>query len=188
VEPSRRPGFAVWITGLPGSGKSTIAAEVKAQLCARGADIAVLESDALRAILTPQPHYSEEERDHFYRQMVYIGLLLIEHGVPVIFDATANLRIYRVRARKQIHRFLEVYVDCPLSTCMERDPKGIYRQAREGAAGSVPGLQAPYEPPETPDLIVKGDRETAEAAAGRLIALLADKDYISPPSTNYCAK
>lgn len=162
---SRRSAFAIWITGLPASGKSTIAAAVKSQLAARGVDIAVLESDALRAILTPHPNYSEEERDQFYRQMVYIGMLLIEHGVPVLFDATANLRIYRARARKQIPQFLEIYVECPLATCMDRDPKGIYRQALEGGAAKVPGLQTPYEPPETPDLVLHCDEEAPEAAA-----------------------
>ena len=113
----------------------------------RGVDVAVLESDALRQIFTPHPHYDEQERATFYRQLVYVGTLLTRHGVPVIFDATANRRTYRDGARQQIPRFLEVYVDCPLETCMSRDPKGIYRKAREGAANTVPGLQAAYEPP-----------------------------------------
>jgi adenylylsulfate kinase len=181
VKTSRRPAFAVWITGLPASGKSTIASAVRAQLTARGVDIAVLESDALRAILTPHPNYSEEERDQFYRQMIYIGMLLVEHGVPVIFDATANLRVYRARARNQIRHFLEVYVDCPLSTCMDRDPKGIYRQALEGSTATVPGLQEVYEKPETPDLVIDGKREAPEAAAARLIILLMDKGYCAIP-------
>ncbi len=181
METSLRAAFAVWITGLPASGKSTLAAALKSQLAARGVDIAVLESDALRAILTPHPNYSEEERDQFYRQMVYIGTLLIEHGVPVIFDATANLRVYRARARKQIHHFLEVHVDCPLSVCMDRDPKGIYREALRGNTATVPGLQEIYEKPETPDLVVAGDREAPEAAAGRLIELLTDRGYCAIP-------
>ncbi len=152
---------------------------MKTQLAARGVDVAVLESDALRGILTPRPSYSEEERDHFYRQMVYIGMLLVDHSVPVLFDATANLRTYRARARKQIPRFLEVHVDCPLATCMDRDPKGIYRQALEGGAAMVPGLQAQYEPPETPDLVVEGDQEAPEVAAARLVDLLVEKGWAS---------
>lgn len=133
---NNRPAFAVWITGLPASGKSTLAAAVKAQLAARGVDVAVLESDELRKIFTPEPHYDERERDAFYRQMVYIGVLLTSHGVTVLFDATANRRAYRQMARGQIPRFLEVYVDTPLETCLARDPKGIYRQARGGEAPS----------------------------------------------------
>jgi adenylylsulfate kinase len=178
VGASKQPSFALWITGLPASGKSTLAAALKSQLAERGIDVAVLESDGLRKILTPHPRYDEEERDTFYREMAYIGALLVEHGVPVIFDATANLRIYRSRAREQIRHFLEIYVDAPVSVCMARDPKGIYRQAQAGSTATVPGVQTVYEPPEAPDLIVHGDRESSEAAARRVVRLIAEKGYI----------
>ncbi|MBZ5699251.1 MAG: adenylyl-sulfate kinase [Acidobacteriia bacterium] len=171
-------GFAVWITGLPASGKSTIVASLTAQLAARGVDVAVLESDLLRQIFTPHPRYDEEERDNFYRQMAYVGILLTQHGVPVIFDATANRRIYRDRVRQQIAKFLEVYVDCPLTICISRDPKGIYRAARMGTANAVPGLQAVYEPPQEPDLVVRGDEEAPEVAAQRIVAKLVEKEYV----------
>jgi len=121
---------------------------LKAQLTGRGIDVAVLESDVLRRALTVRPHYDEQERETFYRQMVYIGKLLTQHGVPVIFDATANRRRYRNAAREQIRRFIEVYVECPLDICVARDPKGIYRKARAGESETVPGLQSAYEPPE----------------------------------------
>ncbi len=173
--------FAVWITGLPASGKSTVAAALIRQLADRGVDAAVLESDVLRQVFTHEPSYEDEERDAFYRQMVYVGVLLTQHGVPVIFDATANRRAYRDRARQQIPRFVEVYVDSPLAICIARDPKGIYRKAREGASRSVPGLQAAYEPPESPDLIVNGAQETPEAAAERVAAKLVEKGYIQRP-------
>jgi len=138
----------------------------------------VLESDALRRVLTPVPVYSEEERDAFYRAMAYVGALLVSHGVPVIFDATANHRLYRDRARQQIPRYLEIYVDCPLSICVERDPKGIYRKGQQGGSSTVPGLQASYEAPENPDLTVRGDRDLPEEAARRVIAILREKNYL----------
>ncbi len=173
-----KPAFAVWITGLPSSGKSTLSRALAAQLAARGVDVAVLESDALRRIFTPHPVYSEEERDLFYGAMAQIGRLLVDHGVPVIFDATANRRAYRDRARQWIPRLLEVYVECPLDECIRRDTKGIYKKGREGAASTVPGLQAVYEPPEQPDLVVKGNREAPEAAARRVIEKLIEKQYL----------
>jgi len=173
-----RESFAVWITGLPASGKSTIAAKLIAQLNARGVDVALLESDELRKIFTPHPRYDPEERDMFYRQMVYIGALLTHHGVPVIFDATANRRVYRDWARKQISKFVEVYVECPLATCIARDPKGIYRRAREGEAQTLPGLQAAYEAPEKPEVVLEGDREAPEDAARRVITKLEEMDCI----------
>lgn len=138
----------------------------------------MLESDALRRVMFDQPRYDPQERDAFYRLLAHIGALLTEHGVPVIFDATANLREYRDRARQQIPRFLEVYLECPLETCMARDPKGIYRQGREGAAANVPGLQAAYEPPEAPDVLVAGDAESPDAAAARIIAKMIEKAYL----------
>lgn len=168
----------MWITGLPASGKSTLAAAVAAELADRGIDVAVLESDVLRKVLTPHPRYDEEERETFFRQMVWIGALLVRQGIPVIFDATANRRRYRDPARQQIPRFLEVYVDSPLAVCMARDPKGIYRGGREGASSTVPGLQVAYEPPLSPDVVVHGDREMPEAAAERVAAMLAVRGFL----------
>lgn len=174
-----RNAFAVWVTGLPASGKSTLVGSLKAALADRGIDVAVLESDVLRQVLTPHPRYDEEEREEFYRQMVYIGTLLTQHGVPVIFDATANRRRYRDRARHQISRFLEVFVDSPLETCMKRDPKGIYARARTAGANTVPGLQSDYEPPGRPDVLVRGDREAPHAAAARVIEKLLNEGYLA---------
>ena len=168
--------FAVWITGLPASGKSTIAAALRAQLADRGVDIAVLESDVLRKVFGGDRPYSAEGRDAFYRQMIFVGSLLVEHGVPVIFDATANRRVYRERARREIDQFLEVYLDVPLATCIARDPKGIYRGAASGEATNGPGLQDSYEPPEVPDVIVDGENPGADAR--QIIEKLAAKGYI----------
>jgi adenylylsulfate kinase len=173
------PAFAVWITGLPASGKSTVTRSLAALLETRGVDVAILESDALRKIFTVHAQYDEEERKVFYNQMTWIGALLNSHGVPVIFDATANRRSYREQARQQIPRFVEVYVDCPLEVCMKRDPKGIYRQAQENPAGNVPGVDVPYEPPENPDIHIRGDREPPESGARRIIAELAERGYLA---------
>ena len=173
-----RPAFAVWLTGLPASGKSTLGRALKAQLAERGIDAALLESDALRRVLSDHPRYDEQERDAFYRLLAYIGTLLTAHGVPVIFDATANRREYRDRTRKQIAQFLEVYVECPIEVCMARDPKGIYRQAREGTAADVPGLQASYDPPQAPEILVHGGTDTPAAAAARIIDKLTEKGYL----------
>ncbi len=171
-------GFAVWITGLPASGKSTLAKALKNELESRGVSAAVLESDELRKILTPYPRYDSRERDIFYGAVAHIGKILTDHGVPVIIDATANRRAYRDRARRDIGRFLEVFVDCPLSVCMARDPKGIYRKGREGIASGVPGLQEVYEPPESPDVVVKGDEEPPTLAARRIVGRLVETGFL----------
>ena len=169
---SKSQAFGVWLTGLPASGKSTVAAELEQHIRKLGINVTVLESDVLRKMLPMAARYDDQDREYFYSSLAFIGRVLIDHGISVIFDATANRRSYRDRAREQIERFLEIYVECPLETCMRRDPKGIYRKAREGKATDVPGLQAVYEPPEHPDLVIHGDRDDPADAAQRIVALL----------------
>jgi adenylylsulfate kinase len=170
--------FAVWITGRPASGKSTITAAVASALAARNIDFEVIESDALRRAVTPHPTYTDEEREIFYSAMTVMGELLAKHGVAVIFDATAHRHAWREHARQRIARFAEVYVDCTEEICRARDPKGIYRKAREGLATSVPGVQVPYEVPARPEVIVQGDRMRPDEAAQRIIDHLIDQRWI----------
>ena len=110
-------------------------------------------------MFTAKPSYEEDERESFYNSVAFIGEMLTRHGLTVIFDATANRRRYRERARSRIPRYLEVHVDCPLEVCVERDPKGIYRSAMDGQSETVPGLQTAYEAPTDPDVVVYGDIE-----------------------------
>jgi len=174
-------GWAVWITGLPSSGKSTIARGLAEKLARMGIRVQVLESDELRRVLTPRPTYTEEERDWFYGVMAWIGWLLVKNGVNVIFDATANRRRYRERARELIgpDRFMEVYVKCPLEVCMERDRKGIYKLALEGRAKTVPGLQAPYEEPLNPDVVVDTSTMAPEECVETVLRALVERFRLS---------
>lgn len=165
--------FAIWLTGPPGAGKSTIADA----LFARGLEAARLESDVLRTVLMPKAGYSDEDRDVFYNAMLWVGSLLVGHGVSVVFDATAARRAWRDRARHVIERFLEVHVDCPKELLAARDPKGLYRQADEGHITALPGLQTPYEPPLIPDLVIRTDRESAEAAADRILLAIKSRGW-----------
>jgi adenylylsulfate kinase len=179
VKDEIRPAFAIWLTGLPASGKSTVTAALAGQLLQRGVQVTVLESDRLRAAFSDNPQYDERERELFYTSLAFIGRVLVEHGISVVFDATANRRVYRSRARDQIARFIEVFVDCPLEVCAQRDPKGIYRMAREGKAGHVPGAQTTYEPPESPDVVVYGDSEDSQKAASRIIEVLKVRGFLA---------
>jgi adenylylsulfate kinase len=167
--------FALWLTGLSGSGKSAIARQLAAGLHARGVDAAVLESDVLRTQVTPFPRYDEPERDFFYGALAALGGWVCDAGRPVIFDATANRRRYRDAARQAIARFAEVYVDTPLEVCRARDPKGLYRSERVTA---LPGAQAAYEPPLAPEVIVHGAGDTPAASADRVLAFLARRGWI----------
>jgi adenylylsulfate kinase len=170
-------GFAVWITGLPASGKSSITQELMNKLDALEVPVVVLESDKMRRILTPEPTYSEKEREQIYRAIVLIGELITKSGMNVIFDATANQRGYRDHARSVIRRFVEVYVDCPLEICMKRDPKGIYERAMSGTATTVPGVQSSYEPPLHPEVTLDG-QNPPEAGAKAIVNKLKSLLYI----------
>lgn len=171
------PAFAVWLTGLPASGKSTIAVALRDELKARGVHAARLESDALRALITPVPDYSPKERDIFYAALAVMAGLLAENGVPAIVDATAHLRRYRDFARGRIPRFCEVFVATPLASCLARDPKGIYARALAAGHSEVPGLHAPYETPLAPEVVIP-DGATATAGAGQIISWLQSQHWL----------
>jgi adenylylsulfate kinase len=171
----RQQSFAMWITGLPASGKSTIVSALKPQLEAMGFAVEVLESDEVRRVITPIATYSETERDLLYRALTFTGQRLVAHGVTVVFDATASRRIYRDFARSVIPRFIEIAVECPLTTCMERDRKGTYRKGQVGESLTVPGLQSPYEAPINPDLRIDTTTTSSNDAARQICDLVKVK-------------
>jgi adenylylsulfate kinase len=163
---------AIWITGLPASGKSTIVSALRPQLDALGLTVDVLESDEVRRLLTPQPTYSPEERDLFYRALAFAGQRLVEHGVTVVFDATASRQAYRDLARSMIPRFIEVAVECPVEVCIQRDRKGTYQKGLRGESSTVPGLHTPYESPANPELRIDTTKVSAQEAAKQIGAVV----------------
>ncbi len=150
-------GLVIWITGLPGSGKSTLADGIKE----RFPGFVILRMDEFRKIVTPEPVYSETERDIVYRSIVYTAKTLSTLDHCVIIDATGNMRKWRELARQLIPDFMEIYLRCPLPVCAEREvsrgdshgaPKNIYAKGKAG--WPVPGVQVPYEEPLSPELVL----------------------------------
>jgi adenylylsulfate kinase len=167
--------WVIWITGLPGSGKSTVALKVKDLM--PGAS--VLRMDDLRKTVTPEPTYSDEEREHVYRALVYSAKLLHDHGHDVIIDATGNRKAWRQLARELIPSYMEVYLKCPVGLCIEREktrtdthsaPKDIYEKGKAG--WPVPGMNVPYEEPERPELVINTEKESPEEAAEKIVKLI----------------
>lgn len=173
------PGFALWLTGLPASGKTSIARCLLDELREHGIHAVHIESDEFRKLLTPNPTYSPEERDWFYGVLVFFAEILTSNGLNVILDATANKRSYRLNAKKQMVRFMEVYVRCPVETCLKRDPKGIYSHGLKTPESRVPGLQETYEEPENPDLIVETETIQPNEAARMIYKKLALQNWIA---------
>jgi adenylylsulfate kinase len=167
-------GWCVWVTGLPGSGKSVVANALREELQRQNIEAQILSSDALRKAVTPEPTYTEEERDILYNALVLVAQHLTENGINVIIDATGNRRRYRQTARRKIRHFIEAYLKCPLEVCMEREakrgkrfqaPKDIYKRAAKGEAPTVPGIGAPYEEPIHPEVIVDSEKLSPEECA-----------------------
>ena len=173
-----KTGWCVWITGLPGSGKSTVSRALLQLLEKDGIHAQLLSSDALREVMTPKPSYSLKERDSVYAMLVYIAELLTQNGVNVVIDATGNLRRYRNNARERISSFAEVYLECPLKTCIKREarrtgtyhaPRRIYERAGQGKAPTVPGVGQPYEPPSNPEITLDTTKYSPFESARKIL-------------------
>ena len=179
--------FAVWFTGLPGSGKTAVASRTSSILEKKGIKVKILQLDEIRRVLTPDPKYTDEERDIVYASLAYMAKLLTESGVNVFIDATGNRRKYRDNARNIIPQFAEVFIRCSLEVCMEREarrkaafsPKGIYKKSAQSGA-NVPGVNVPYEEPLLPEIVIDSDRmkpeESAKKVADAIISLFGERN------------
>lgn len=151
-------GTVVWITGLPSSGKSTLAASIHDRLVASATPACILDGDAVRGALVPALGYSASDRDAFYETLARLAALLAAQGLVVLVPATASRAAFRERARALSGHFLEVFVDVDPRECARRDAKGLYAAA-EGGLPDVPGRDEPFEPPSRPDVVARGGRD-----------------------------
>jgi adenylylsulfate kinase len=167
-------GVVVWFTGLPASGKSTLAERVRARL---GRPTLILDSDVMRGVLEADG-YAPDDRDRFYRELAEIAAMLARQGLVVLVAATAQRRAYRAVARRLAPRFVEVWVRTPASACARQDVKGLYARAAAGQI-ALPGVAVPYEPPLAPDVTAGGGLDDAAAAA--IAALIEARHAGEPP-------
>jgi len=170
--------FALWLTGLPASGKTTLANLLAEELNRRDLRVQVLDSDKMRKVLTPEPTYSAKERGWFYEVLAFTGKLLVGNGVNTLIAATAHRLDYRQRAREYLPRYIEVYVRCSIDTCMERDQKGIYKKALSSRDMHVPGVQELYEEPAAPALIVDTEEISPLQGVQKILDRLDDFGHL----------
>jgi adenylylsulfate kinase len=144
----------IWITGRPASGKSTLARALADEFAARSICASVVDSDEVRAAITPKPRYTPKERELVYRAVAYLAARLAREGIVAIVAATSHRAEYRRWARAICPSFFLVYARCSLEVCEGRDPKGLYQRARADEQTTLPGVGVPYEEPADADRVV----------------------------------
>ncbi|MHA1594170.1 MAG: adenylyl-sulfate kinase [Candidatus Baldrarchaeia archaeon] len=169
-------GFVVWLTGLPGSGKTTIARHLERHLKEMGLKVELLDGDEVRKWLSPEAGFSREDRERHLRRVAYVSKLLARNGVAVVASFVSPYRSIREEARRIIEqeglKFVEVYVKCSLEECIRRDPKGLYKKALSGEIKNMTGIQDVYEEPEKPEVIVDTEHENPEECSRKILETL----------------
>lgn len=173
-------GFTVWFTGLPSSGKSTLARMLEPVIQQRGFHVEVFDGDEVRLRLSKGLGFSKADRDENIRRIAYCARLVTNSGGVAITCAISPYRAIRDEARREIGRFVEVFVRCPLETCVERDVKGLYKKALRGEIPNFTGISDPYEEPLTPEIIVDSHLETQEQSLKKIVRGLEQLGYIAP--------
>jgi adenylyl-sulfate kinase len=172
-------GFVLWLTGLSGAGKSTIASAVAPSLAQRGHRVEVLDGDEVRTNLCQGLGFSREDRDANIARIGYVAGKLAKHGVAVVVAAISPYREARDKIRASVASFVEVHVAAPVSVCAERDVKGLYAKALAGEIKNFTGVSDPYEAPLQPEITLRTERETVEDCVGRVLAWL-EAEGLSP--------
>jgi adenylylsulfate kinase len=165
-------GAVVWLTGLPCSGKTTISQRLAERLRAGALAVELLDGDVIRTNLSKGLGFSKEDRDTNVRRVGFVCNLLSRNGVVAVAAMVSPYRSIRDELRKTLHRFVEVYVNCPIEACRARDVKGMYARALRGEISGFTGVDDPYEPPERPEIELLTASETVEQSTERLIAAL----------------
>ena len=171
-------GFTLWFTGLSGSGKTAIAKRIEQELRRRGLRVERLDGDIVREGLTRDLGFSKEDRDKNIERVTFVAKLLTRNGVAVLSSFISPYRERRNLSRQEIGEFIEVYVECPLEVCAQRDVKGMYAKALAGEIESFTGVSDPYEEPENPEIVCHTAQETLEESVAKVVAYLEGQGYI----------
>ena len=173
-------GVTVWFTGLPCSGKTTLALKLSAELKKRGILCEDLDGDVTRKYLSKGLGFSKDDRDENIRRVGFVCSLLTKHGAVTTAAFVSPYRSIRAEIRQMIGNFVEVYVKCSLDKCIERDVKGMYKKAIAGEIKNFTGISDPFEEPEKPELVIESDKESEDESLKKLLAKLEELGYLQP--------
>lgn len=173
-------GFTVWLTGLSGAGKTSIAERLTAELRRRGLRVELLAGSEFRQNLSQGLGFSREDRIANVRRVGYVAKLLARNGVAVVTTTVSPYREARDECRRMIGSFVEVFVDCPLEVCEQREPDGLYTRARRGELTGVAGVDEPYEAPLAPEVVLRSEHESADVLTEQLVRALEEAGWLAP--------
>jgi adenylylsulfate kinase len=173
-------GFTVWLTGMSGTGKSTLASYISARLRQVGRNVEVLDESEVAEDLWTGVGDSKDERNMIVRRLGFVANLMTRNGVSTLVAAVSPYKAVREENRRAIGRYIEVYVDCPTEKLIERDSTGKYKKALAGEIPNFVGITEPYEPPTSPEVTVHSDTEAVEDGAMRVFQALLDLGYMTP--------
>ncbi len=184
--PMERKGVILWLTGLSGSGKTTIAKGLERELRERSCLVEVLDGDVVRKSLSKGLGFSREDRETNIRRLGFVGNLLCRNGVVAIVAAISPYQYARDEVRKMAENFIEIYVNSPLEVCEARDVKGLYAMARSGEIRAFTGIDDPYEEPLNPDIVCYTSEESVEESIAKVTDVLERLNYIpAKPQIEY---
>lgn len=168
----------VWLTGIPASGKTTLARLLMEHCHKRGILADILDGDEMRLTLSRDLGFTREARLEHAKRVIYVAKLLARNRIVVIIPLISPYRETRQFARDELENFVEVYVKAPLETCIKRDPKGLYKKAMAGEIKDLTGLQAPYEEPLHPEIQIETDKESEQESLQKLVSGLQGLGYL----------
>ena len=183
----RSRGLVIWLTGLSGAGKSTIAALLAEWLRTQRREVHVIDGDELRRAFSSDLGFNREDREKQNQRATFLADTLTLHHVDVIVSLISPYRASRDEARRRLPNFIEVFVNAPLSVCVQRDPKGLYHKALAGGISDMTGLDAPYERPIHPDVVVETARQSPRESVEQIIEFLEQHKGIDRRITNAAA-
>lgn len=169
----------IWLTGIPASGKTTIALELKKFYEKKGLAADILDGDEIRKTLSKDLGFSPEDRKEHNRRVIFVAKILAKNGVTTIIPLISPYRETRDYARKEIPEFVEVWIKASVDECKKRDPKGLYKKALAGEIKNLTGLQAPYEEPQNPELVLDTKNQTVEQSTTQLTSKLKELGYLT---------